>query len=223
LRAVNDVSFCVPEGAVFGIIGPNGAGKTTTFNLIAGDTRPNAGRIEMFGQTVTIRSAAQRAQAGLARTFQLPQPLGDLTVRENVLVGSLLRHGLKSAISRTDELLARFGLTHLADAAASRLNTANGKRLELARAVATEPRLLLLDEPVAGLTETELEDAIGLLRDVTAAGTTIVIIEHVLTAVFSLCATVLVLNFGTVVTVGTPEEIRGDDRVIEAYLGADDD
>ncbi|MQA24145.1 MAG: ATP-binding cassette domain-containing protein, partial [Micromonosporaceae bacterium] len=212
-----------PQGSVFGIIGPNGAGKTTTFNLIAGDSQPDRGDITMFGTRVTTHSAAQRAQQGLARTFQLPEPLGDLSVRENVLVGALLRRRLRSARRVADELLVRFGLAGLADAPASRLNTADGKRLELARAVATDPRLLLLDEPVAGLTEPELEEAIGLLREISAAGTTVLIIEHVLAAVFSLCATVLVLNFGAAVTIGTAAQVRRDPKVIEVYLGDHDD
>jgi len=223
LRAVDDVSFAVPHGAVFGIIGPNGAGKTTTFNLVSGDARADGGEITLFGDRVTGRSAAQRAGAGLARTFQLPQPLGDLTVRENVLVGALLRQPMRPARRATDDLLTRFGLADRADVPAGRLNTADGKRLELARAVATRPRLLLLDEPVAGLTESELDEAIALLRDLADDGVTLVIIEHVLAAVFSLCATVLVLNHGAVVTVGAPDEVRVHPDVVEAYLGTDDD
>lgn len=223
LTAVDDVSFEVSAGDVFGIIGPNGAGKTTCFNLIAGDDQPTSGDIYLRGNKVTSSPAWARSRSGLARTFQIPQPLGDLTVRENVLIGALEHQSFKAAKRRADALVERLGLAAYAQTPANRLNTPTGKRLELARALATSPQILLLDEPVGGLNESEVAEAVDLLRAVSEDGATIIIIEHVLAAVFAICRQVLVLNYGSAIASGTPDVIRNDLRVIEAYLGKDDD
>lgn len=223
LTAVDDVSFGVRAGSVLGIIGPNGAGKTTTFNIIAGDDTADAGEITLLDRRVTGTSAAVRSRAGLARTFQIPEPLGELTTRENVLTGALMRHGMRGGRRRADELVESLGLGAVADVPADRLNTTDGKRMELARALACEPQVLLLDEPVAGLTEEEMRDVVVTIRRTAEQGTAVVIVEHVLGAVFSLCSEIVVLNFGQVLLIGPPAAIRADERVIEAYLGRDDD
>ncbi|MQA94351.1 MAG: ATP-binding cassette domain-containing protein [Streptosporangiales bacterium] len=219
LHAVDGVSFTVERGAILGVIGPNGAGKTTLFDLIGGTLRPDAGRVVLDGRDVTGSPAHRVARAGLARTFQLMRPFASMTVRENVCVAALTRDRA-GADERADAVIARVGLEPWRDTRAGELPTAGRKRLELARALATRPHVLLLDEVLSGLVPAEREPLLELLtglRD--AEGLTLVLIEHIMAAVMRLSDRVLVLDQGRVLATGTPEEVTRDPRVIEVYLG----
>jgi branched-chain amino acid transport system ATP-binding protein len=225
LAAVDDVSFEVEAGEIFAIIGPNGAGKTTILNLVSGLLTPTAGRVELLGRDVTSASPAQRCHAGLGRAFQVVQPFPEMTLRENVLVGALFgTPGLSRADAerRADEALAVTGLTALAEVDAEDLTLMQEKRLEIARALATKPAVLLLDEVMAGLRPAEARDAITLVKAVRDEGVTIVFIEHVMPVVRDLADRVLVVDHGKVLTEGRYAEVTQDARVIEAYLGKED-
>ncbi len=220
LLAVEDASLIVPEGVITGLIGPNGAGKTTLFTIIAGFAKPTAGRVLFRGRDITADPAHRRAQAGIVRTFQIVQPFAGLSVRENIAVGAHLRHaGRADALDRATAIGARVGLAPDLDKSAAALTIAGRKRLELARALATEPTLLLLDEVLAGLNPTEIEGMLPILRDLVATGITILMIEHVMQAVMQLCATVHVLAQGRMIAAGPPRDVVADPAVIEAYLG----
>jgi branched-chain amino acid transport system ATP-binding protein len=205
LLAVDDASLEVPAGSITGLIGPNGAGKTTLFAVISGFEPPTTGRVTFDGADVTREATHLRARRGIARTFQIVQPFATLSVRENIAVGAFLRHG-----ARADDLL---------DRPAGALTVAGRKRLELARALATEPRLLLLDEVLAGLNPSEIRDMIPVVRAIRDRGVTIFIVEHVMQAVMSLCDRVHVLAQGRLIAAGTPGEVARDPAVVEAYLG----
>ena len=225
LAAVDDVSFEVEAGEIFAIIGPNGAGKTTILNLVSGLLTPTAGRVELLGRDVTAASPAQRCHAGLGRAFQVVQPFPEMTLRENVLVGALFgTPGLSRADAegRADEALEVTGLTALSAVDAEDLTLMQEKRLEIARALATKPSVLLLDEVMAGLRPAEARDAIGLVKAVRDQGVTIVFIEHVMPVVRDLADRVLVMDHGKVLTEGRYAEVTQDARVIEAYLGKED-
>jgi branched-chain amino acid transport system ATP-binding protein len=225
LAAVDDVSFEVEAGEIFAIIGPNGAGKTTILNLVSGLLTPTAGRVELLGRDVTAASPAQRCHAGLGRAFQVVQPFPEMTLRENVLVGALFgTPGLSRAAAerRADEALEVTGLTALAEVDAEDLTLMQEKRLEIARALATKPAVLLLDEVMAGLRPAEARDAITLVKAVRDEGVTIVFIEHVMPVVRDLADRVLVVDHGKVLTEGRYAEVTQDARVIEAYLGKED-
>ncbi|MDF1522384.1 MAG: ABC transporter ATP-binding protein [Trueperaceae bacterium] len=222
LAAVEDVSFDVAPGEIFAIIGPNGAGKTTVLNLLSGLLAPTSGRLELDGHDLTTRSTAERCHAGLGRAFQVVQPFPEMTVRDNVLVGALFGHpGVPRAEAerRADEALERTGLTALADVDAEELTLMQEKRLEIARALATQPRVLLLDEVMAGLRPAEARDAVQLVKGVRDGGVTVVFIEHVMPVVRDLADRVLVMDHGQVLTEGPYAEVVQDPRVIEAYLG----
>jgi branched-chain amino acid transport system ATP-binding protein len=222
LAAVDDVSFDVAPGEIFAIIGPNGAGKTTVLNLVSGLLVPTSGRLELGGHDVTARSTAERCHAGLGRAFQVVQPFPEMTVRDNVLVGALFGHpgvARAEAERRADEAIERTGLTALADVDAEELTLMQEKRLEIARALATQPRVLLLDEVMAGLRPAEARDAVQLVKGVRDGGVTVVFIEHVMPVVRDLADRVLVMDHGQVLTEGTYAEVVQDPRVIEAYLG----
>ncbi|MFO0295295.1 MAG: ABC transporter ATP-binding protein [Rhodospirillales bacterium] len=220
LKAVDDVDLDVPRGAIVGLIGPNGAGKTTCFAAIAGFVRPDAGRVALDGTDVTGWPPHRIAAAGMVRTFQITQPFARLSVRENVMVGAYLRHpGRAEAMRLAEEVAERVGMGRMLDMQAGDLTVAGRKRLELARALATEPRLLLLDEVMAGLNPTEIAEIVGVVRTIRAAGVTILLIEHVMQAVMSLAERIHVLNQGRIVARGTPAEIAVDPVVVEAYLG----
>ena len=217
LVAVSDVTMTVPEGRITGLIGPNGAGKTTLFTLISGFQTPTAGRVRFLGDDITGQAPEALAVRGIARTFQIVQPFAGLSVVENIAVGAYLRHAGRAEAQAVD-VAAQVGLADL-ERPASALTVAGRKRLELARALATGPRLLLLDEVLAGLNPSEIRDIIPVIRAIRDAGVTILMIEHVMQAVMSLCDHVHVLANGRLIAAGTPAEVVGDPAVVEAYLG----
>ncbi|POR50052.1 ABC transporter ATP-binding protein [Bosea psychrotolerans] len=220
LIAVNAASLKVNAGSITGLIGPNGAGKTTLFAVIAGFEKASEGRILFAGQDITAEPAHLRAQAGIARTFQIVQPFAGLSVVENIAVGAYLRHPARAeAQGRAREVASLVGLGAMLDQPASSLTVSGRKRLELARALATEPKLLLLDEVLAGLNPSEIRDMIPVIRQIRDQGVTILMVEHVMQAVMSLCEDIHVLAQGRIIAQGTPSEIAGDPAVIEAYLG----
>jgi branched-chain amino acid transport system ATP-binding protein len=217
---VNSASFEVCAGSITALIGPNGAGKTTLFAIISGFQRPTQGHIWFAGQDITGRAPHDLAQQGLARTFQIVQPFAGLTVRENIAVGAYLRHRERAAAFDAAETIAqRLALVKHLDQPAGTLTVGARKRLELARALATSPRLLLLDEVMAGLNPSEVRDLLPAIREVRTQGTTILLIEHVMQAVMNLSDRVYVLAEGKIIASGTPESIVDNEQVIEAYLG----
>jgi branched-chain amino acid transport system ATP-binding protein len=220
LQAVRDVCLTVPEGAIMALIGPNGAGKTTTFAMIAGFIRPDAGTVRFQGNDVTRLRADRIADLGMVRTFQITQPFSGLSVMENIRVGAFLREAGHAAAERqAREVGARLGLGPMLDRPASELTVAGRKRLEVARALATRPRLLLLDEVMAGLNPTELGEIVAMIGAVRDAGVTILLIEHIMSAVAALADEVHVLAEGALIARGTPREIAANPAVVEAYLG----
>jgi branched-chain amino acid transport system ATP-binding protein len=220
VQAVSALDLDVAEGEVVGVIGPNGAGKTTTFNLLSGFLPPDAGDIRFRGRSVLGWKPHAICALGLARTFQIVRPFPRLTVLDNVLVGALSRHArAPTARQRAREVVERLGLGAKALVSASGLTLAERKRVELARALATEPALLLLDEVMAGLNPTEIATLVGLIREIHAGGVSILLIEHNMRAVMALSHRIVVLSFGERVAEGPPAAIARDPRVIEAYLG----
>jgi branched-chain amino acid transport system ATP-binding protein len=222
LIAVNEVSLTVEEGQIYGIIGPNGAGKTTLLNLIAGSCKPEAGTVRYRGENISGSKPEMRCRKGISRTFQISQPFPKMTVLENVMVAAVFGRGHRSPDSPRDRAVSalRFvELTLAEDTLAENLNTVQLKRLDLARALASNPILLLLDEVAAGLTPGELGDLILLIRRMRAEGITIVIVEHLMRMIMKLCDRIAVLHYGEKIAEGTPEEIGRDRRVAEAYLG----
>jgi branched-chain amino acid transport system ATP-binding protein len=224
LQAVRDLSFAVGEGEIVALIGPNGAGKTTVFGLLSGFLRPDAGDVRFRGRSIVGLPPHRINALGLARTFQIVRPFPRLTVLRNVTVGALARHpDPAEAGRRAAAILEEVGLAAKRDQPAAGLTLAERKRLELARALATEPRLLLLDEVMAGLTATETERIVTLVRDIHARGVSILLIEHVMRAVMSLSGRIIVLNYGERIAEGRPEAVAADPRVIQAYLGEADE
>ena len=223
LVAVDHVSFDVPEGTIFGVIGPNGAGKTTLFNMIAGAMAPNDGTIVFAGEPINGLTPDAVCRRGIARTFQLVRPFPALSVEDNVVVGALLhRHDVSAARQHARELLRRLDLFDKRRQTASTLTLPDRKRLEVARALATRPRLLLLDEVMAGLRPTETDRMVAILKELNReSGLTILLIEHVMRAVMALAATVVVLDHGTRIAQGSPETVVRDPAVVESYLGAE--
>jgi len=220
LLAVNDASFTAVAGRITALIGPNGAGKTTLFSIISGFLPPSAGRIVYDGAGITGEPPHKLAKRGIARTFQIVQPFAGLTVRENIAIGShLSRPARDDALEAAGEVARAVDLGAQLDRSAATLTVAGRKRLELARALAIEPRLLLLDEVLAGLNPSEIRDMVPVIRAIAARGITIVMIEHVMQAVMSLAEQVFVLAEGRIIAEGTPQTVAGDARVIEAYLG----
>jgi len=220
LHALDRVSFSAEPGRITALIGPNGAGKTTLFSIIAGSLRPSRGRIIYRDADITGEPPHRRARRGIARTFQIVQPFAGLTVRENIAVGThLFRHARADALAAAGDVAREVGLGELLDRPAVTLTVAGRKRLELARALAIAPQLLLLDEVLAGLNPSEIRDIVPVIRAVCHRGVTIVMIEHVMQAVMSLAGFVFVLAEGRIVAEGPPEAIAADPRVVEAYLG----
>lgn len=222
VQAVRDLSFQVREGEILGMIGPNGSGKTTTFNLITGFHRPDRGRVRLVGQDITALPPYEVCARGICRTFQIAKPFRELTVLRNVMMGTLLRRPDPAAAKgRAQEILRAVGLEGRADQTAGSLTTIDQRRLEVARALGTEPKILLLDETMAGLNPTETAEAIRLIGTLRQQGRTAVVVEHVMRAVMSLSDRIVVLDQGTKIAEGTPGAIAADPSVIRAYLGAE--
>lgn len=222
LQALTNITFDLPEGQILGLIGPNGAGKTTLFNAINGVYPPEEGRIIFRGQDVTRMKPYHHARLGMSRTHQVVQPLNDLTVRENVEAGACFgheHHSLGSAAAIAAEVLEFVGLAPRADQLASQLNVAQKKRLEMARALAARPYLLLLDEVLAGLNPSEIDGMVQTVLKIREQGVTILMIEHVMKAVMNVSDRVMVLDYGQQIAEGIPQDIVKNERVIEAYLG----
>ena len=222
VQAVDNVDFEVRKGQVVGLIGPNGAGKTTLFSLISGAEKPTTGTVELEGAPITGLRPSRIAQLGIARTFQIVRPLPRLTVLENVMTGAYCRV-TRRARAREIALdwLEFTGLIHRRDVLARNLTIADRKRLEITRALATQPRLLLLDEVMAGLTPTETESAVDLLHRVRERGLSMVVIEHVMRVIMSISDFIIVLNYGAKIAAGDPQSVANDPAVIRAYLGGE--
>ena len=220
VQAVRDLSFQVRAGEILGVIGPNGSGKTTTFHLITGFHRPDHGTVTFLGQDITGLPAHEVCARGLCRTFQVARPFPDITVHRNVLMGALLRHPSPAeAALRASQVILQVGLEAHAETPAGSLTTIDQRRLEVARALATEPKLVLLDETMAGLNPTEVGEAIKLIATLRDRGLTVVVVEHVMRAVMSLSDRIVVLDQGAKIAEGKPKEIAENPRVIQAYLG----
>jgi branched-chain amino acid transport system ATP-binding protein len=220
LRAVDQVSVTVHQGEIVALIGPNGAGKTTLFSMIAGFLTPDRGIIRFGGDTITGVAPDRICGLGLVRTFQIVQPFAGLTVLQNIAVGAHLRHGnRKRALELAERVAQQLGMGAMLDQPASGLTVAGRKRLEMARALATEPRFLLLDEVMAGLNPTEIDAIVAMIRTIRDNGVTVLLTEHVMQAVMSLAERIYVLNNGKLIAEGVPAEIAANKLVIEAYLG----
>lgn len=220
LQALDEVSFSVEPASATGIIGPNGSGKSTLFEIIAGAQQPSAGRVHFKGADVTGLTAHERCALGIARTFQMVETLAQLSVLENVLVAAMLRLRGSAARRRVHELLDRLGLSDRADRPARELSASELRRLDVARALATEPALLLLDEPLAGLTDDEIATSFEVLRELRDGGLTIIMVEHRLEAMFGFVSQVVALDTGQVIARGTPEAVQANERVVASYLGS---
>jgi branched-chain amino acid transport system ATP-binding protein len=220
LVAVNDLSFDANEGEMIGLIGPNGSGKTTTFSMLSGALRPSAGTITFNGERIEGLKANKVCSKGLARTFQVVQPFPDITATENVMIGAFVNTGgARQAEATARDELERVGLTPKADTLAKELTLLQLKRLEIAKALATEPKLLLLDEVAAGLTSTEVDVMLQLVRQLNTEGITCIIVEHVMRFVMNLSHRCIVIDFGSQIAEGTPEEVLNNPAVHAAYLG----
>ena len=219
-KAVDAASVSVEEGDILGLIGPNGAGKSTFFNCLAGDTVPTTGRITFDGTEVTRATPEEHARLGIGRTFQVPATFEDMTILDNVMVGAFLRHHHRAAArEHALSVLELVGLKDRQSLRARSLGTPGRKRLEIARVLATGPRLMLLDEALAGLTPAELLGAIALVRKIHQTGVTLVIVEHIMEVIMTLAQRVIVFNQGHVIAQGVPADVVKNEAVIEAYLG----
>ena len=223
LTAIKNLDFTADEGEIVGLIGPNGSGKTTLFNLISGLLKPDAGKITFNNRDITGIRPHQICQAGIARTFQLVKPFTRMSPLQNVMVGRAYGtepvQSMRQARLESEEILAFTGLARKLVPMAAMLSLVDRKRLEIARALATRPKLLLLDEMMAGLNPTEMEEAIRLVKEISDSGITLIVVEHVMKAVLGISDRVIVLNVGEKIAEGTPQEVASNRQVIEAYLG----
>lgn len=221
LMALNKVSFELPSGAIMGLMGPNGAGKTTLVNVICGFYKPDSGTVKFQGRDITGIPPHKVCRLGIARTYQIPQPFGELTALQNVAVAGMYGRGIGKSAAESEalEVLKLTDLADKKDVPAKKLTTITLKRLEVARALATDPKLLLVDEPAAGLNETELPHMLEILAAIRQAGVTILLIEHVMQVMREAVDTIFVINEGTPIASGQPDEVMKDKRVIECYLG----
>jgi branched-chain amino acid transport system ATP-binding protein len=221
LRAVQDVSFSVQENETVALIGPNGAGKTTSFHLITGFHRPDSGSVKAFGKEVAGMKPHDVCALGMVRTFQVAKPFGAMTVLDNVMTGAFLRdRHVAAARERALEAIEFVGLAAREKTAAKDLTTIDQRRLEMARALATQPRILLLDEVMAGLNPSEIDQAVALIKKLSSRGLTIVIVEHVMRAIMAVARHIVVLDHGQKIAEGAPKEIVENPEVIRAYLGS---
>ncbi len=220
LRAVDDVTFTMEKGEIMGVIGPNGSGKTTLFNVISGFIRPSSGSVFFFGQSLDRLGPAERNRLGVGRTFQIVKPFGNLSVLDNVIVGALTRgQAIDEARSTARQIIERLEMGRFAATAAHSLPLALRKRLEVARALATGPKLMLLDEIMGGLNPTEVNNTIELIHELNKEGMTFLLIEHNMNAIMRVAQRVMVLNQGALLTQGSPACVTQDERVISVYLG----
>lgn len=221
LAAVNDVNFEVCEGEIFGLIGPNGSGKTTIFNLISGFHKPTSGNIYLEEKKINGLKPHKINHLGIARTFQVVKPLKRMTVMDNVLAAAFCRANTKAhAREIAKDAIDFCGLNHRENVTAKSLTIGDRKRLEITRAIATKPKLILLDETFAGLNYTELDEAIKLVRKINESGVTIIIVEHIMKVIMAISDRIHAINFGETLTEGTPKEVAQNEEVIKAYLGA---
>ncbi|MBW1780880.1 MAG: ABC transporter ATP-binding protein [Deltaproteobacteria bacterium] len=220
LAAVNDVTLEVNEGEIFGLIGPNGSGKTTIFDMISNYFPPTSGTIHFKGEDITGLETYKICQLGIGRTFQVVKPLGRMTVEDNIIAAAFSRAKTKGhARDLAAETLAFCELAHRKDVLAKNLPIGERKRLEITRAMATQPQLLLLDETAAGLNPSELDAAMALIKKIRDRGVTIIIVEHIMKVIMAICDRIQAINFGSTIATGTPREIVNNKAVIEAYLG----
>jgi len=223
LNALSDVSLEVEQGTVIGLIGPNGAGKTTLFNCINGTLPVTEGKVIFDGIDITRKKSYEIARLGIARSYQIVQPFGNMTTLQNAMVGGFCKTKVyKEAEKIALESLELVRLDHKRDVVAKHLNLGERKKLEIAKALSTQPKLLLLDEVMAGLTPTEVQDMVRIINNINASGVTLIIIEHIMEAIMSLSKRIVVLNFGKKIMEGTPEEVSSNQQVIEAYFGVED-
>jgi len=221
LTALDAVDVTLDKGVILGMIGPNGSGKTTLFNVISGIYTPASGQVHYRGQTITRKRPHSICRMGIARTFQVVLPFSQMTVLENVMIGALYGSGLslREAKEKGIEVLEFVGLKDKIHTVPDNITTHDRRRLELARALSTDPEIILLDETMAGLTPTEIEEVLDLLREVNKRGITIFMVEHIMKAVMTLCEKIIVLNYGQKIAEGAPQEVAENEEVIKAYLG----
>lgn len=224
LSAVSNVSFELEKGTILGLIGPNGAGKTTLFNCINGTLPITEGTITFNGQQISGKKSYDIAKLGIARSYQITQPFGSMTTLQNAMVGAFCKtNDYHEAEAIGQKALETVQLAHKGGTVAKHLNLGERKKLEIAKALSTQPQLLLLDEVMAGLTTTEVQEMVKIIKEINASGVTIIIIEHIMEAIMSLSQRIMVLNFGKKIMEGTPDEVSNDQQVIEAYFGVEDE
>ena len=219
LKALNEVSLEIEKDAIYGLIGPNGAGKTTLFNVLAGVYQQDRGKIRFKGNDITGVTPTNICRMGMSRTFQVPKPFIELTVVQNIMVGTTMKSSLRKGYGKALEIIEFVRLKEKTDYPAGNLTIPDLRKLELGRALATEPEVILLDEAMAGLRPSEVKETLSLLKRINAGGVTLVIIEHIMEAVMTICNRIAVLNYGKKIAEGTPDQIANNADVISAYLG----